>query len=91
MIVPPEHWRVPRRDPIDMLQRPEACPTLAILGGKDRWTPADDIEKLRAVPNVHVAFYPEADHGFAHDPDRPTYRADDAADAWRRALAFLRS
>jgi carboxymethylenebutenolidase len=73
-----------------MLQRPEACPTLAILGGKDRWTPADDIDKLRALPNVHVAFYPEADHGFAHDPDRPAYRADDANDAWRRAEEWLR-
>jgi carboxymethylenebutenolidase len=90
MIVPPGHWRVPGRDPLDMLQRPEACPTLALLGGKDRWTPADDIEKLRALANVHVAFYPEADHGFAHDPDRPTYRADDAGDAWRRAEEWLR-
>ncbi len=30
-----------------------------------------------------------ADHGFVHDPSRPAHRADDAADAWRRAMAFL--
>jgi len=90
MIVPPEHWRFPGRDPLDMLQKPETCPTLAILGGKDRWTPPDDIEKLRQLPNVEIAFYPEADHGFAHDADRPSHRAEDAADAWRRAQDLLR-
>jgi len=90
MIVPPEHWRFPGRDPLDMLQKPEACPTLAVLGGKDRWTPPDAIEKLRQLPNVEIAFYPEADHGFAHDAERPSHRAEDAADAWRRAKDFLR-
>ena len=90
MIVPPEHWRFPGRDPLDMLQKPETCPTLAILGGKDRWTPPDDIEKLRQLPSVEIAFYPEADHGFAHDADRPSHRAEDAADAWRRAKDLLR-
>jgi carboxymethylenebutenolidase len=73
-----------------MLARPDACPTLAILGGRDQWTPPDDIDKLRALPNVEVVVYPEAEHGFAHDPDRPAHRPDDAADAWRRALEFLR-
>jgi hypothetical protein len=24
-----------------------------------------------------------------HDADRPAHRADDAADAWRRAVAFV--
>jgi carboxymethylenebutenolidase len=90
MIVPPEQWRAPGRDPLDMLARPEACSTLAILGGKDQWTPPEHIEKLRALPNVEIALYPDADHGFAHAPDRPAHRADDAADAWGRALAFLR-
>jgi carboxymethylenebutenolidase len=89
MILPPPHWSHPGRDPLDMLSRPEACPTLAVLGGKDRWTPPDAIDKLRALPNVEIAFYPEADHGFVHDPSRPAHRADDAADAWRRVTAFL--
>jgi carboxymethylenebutenolidase len=91
MIIPPEQWRVEGQDPLDMLRRPEACPTLAILGGKDKWTPPEDIEQLRALSNVHVALYPEADHGFAHDADRPSHRPEDAADAWSRALDFLRS
>ena len=35
--------------------------------------------------------YEGADHGFVHDPSRPAHRADDAADAWSRVLAFLPS
>ena len=38
---------------------------------------------------VTVVRYEGADHGFVHDPIRPAHRADDAADAWRRAIAFL--
>ena len=91
MIVPPEAWRVPGRDPLDMLQKPQACRALAVLGGKDPYTPPEDIEKLRQLSNVETALYADAEHGFAHAPDRPTHRPDDAADAWRRALDFFRS
>ena len=90
MITPPGQWRSPGNDPLDALRRPEACPTLAILGGVDKWTPEADIEQLRAIDKVEVALYPDADHGFVHDPDRPAHRPDDAADAWRRAAEFLR-
>ena len=89
MITPPEQWRSPGNDPLDALRRPEACPTLAVLGGVDKWTPDADIAKLRALGNVEIAFYPDADHGFVHDPERPAHRPDDAADAWRRVAAFL--
>ena len=40
-------------------------------------------------PDCEIVVYPEADHGFVHAPERPAHRADDAADAWRRVLAFL--
>jgi len=91
MIVPPEAWRAAGRDPLDMLRKPDACPTLAILGGKDGYTPPEDIELLREVPNVEAVVYPEAEHGFVHAPERPSHRPDDAADAWQRAIAFLSS
>jgi carboxymethylenebutenolidase len=92
MIRVPENWRSPElRDPLDTAA--EACPTLAIFGGNDPFTPTQDIDALRAAwdgfPDHEVVVYPEAEHGFVHDPQRPAHRPDDAADAWHRALAFL--
>jgi carboxymethylenebutenolidase len=46
-------------------------------------------DALAAVPGSEVVVYPEADHGFVHDPDRPAHRVEDAADVWARVLAFL--
>ena len=74
-------------EPLDALAG-VACPALAIIGGRDVWTPPDDVEALRAA-GAEVVVYPDAEHGFVHDPERPAHRADDAADAWARAIAFL--
>jgi len=71
----------------------DVCPTLAIFGDADPYTPLQDIEALRHAwrdrPDCHIVVYANAEHGFVHAPDRPVHRADDAADAWDRALAFL--
>ena len=75
-------------EPLDALARPEVCPTMAVIGTADRWTPPEDVAALEEA-GVTVARYEGADHGFVHDPDRPVHRADDAADAWQRSLAFL--
>lgn len=92
MIRVPEEWRGPGQgEPLDALDRPGASPVLAIIGERDAYTPPDDVAALASRPNVTLACYPEADHGFVHDPARPTHRPDDAADAWQRALAFLRA
>jgi carboxymethylenebutenolidase len=85
----PPHWQGPTTvEPLDQLARPEACPTLAIVGGLDPWTPADDVA-AGAAAGVTVVGYPEADHGFVPDDSRPAHRAADAADAWSRAIAWL--
>src|SRR5687767_2239291 len=78
MIRVPDHWRTgaPGEEPLEALARPEACPTLAVLGGRDTYTPSEDIGALRTRPNVEVVVYPEAEHGFVHDPTRPTHRPD---------------
>ena len=93
MIRIPGDWKGPgQRDSLDTAGR--VCPTLAIFGGVDPWTPADDIDALREAwrgrDDCEIVVYPEADHGFVHAPERPAHRPDDAADAWRRALTFLR-
>ncbi len=93
MICLPEDWNGPgQRDPLETAG--QVCPTLAIFGDKDPWTPADDIDALRAAwrdrDDCEVVVYHDADHGFVHAPERPAHRPDDAADAWRRALSFLR-
>jgi carboxymethylenebutenolidase len=93
MIRVPEAWRgAGQREPL--ASAVDACSTLAFFGDADPWTPAADIEALRKVwagkPEHEIVVYAGADHGFVHDPERPAHRADDAADAWKRALAFLR-
>jgi carboxymethylenebutenolidase len=85
----PDMWRSPTQgEPLDALARPGAAPTIAIAGTLDPWLPAGDLDALEAA-GVEVVRYEGADHGFAHDPDRPAHRPDDAADAWRRAIAHL--
>jgi carboxymethylenebutenolidase len=89
MIRVPGQWRSPAQgEPLDALASPESCPALAIIGTADVWTPPDDVAALEEV-GVTVVRYEGADHGFAHDPERPAHRPDDAADAWQRALDFL--
>ncbi len=92
MIRVPEGWRGPeQQEPLELVG--DACPTLAIFGREDHWTPAADIEALRDAwrdrPDCQVVVYEGADHGFVHDPERPGHRSDDAADAWSRVLRFL--
>jgi dienelactone hydrolase len=69
------------------------CPTLAIFGTADAFTPPADIEALREAwkdrPDCEIVVYDGAEHGFVHDADRPAHRSDAAADAWSRVLRFL--
>lgn len=92
MIRLPDPWRGPgQAEPLD--HAADVCPTLAIFGGQDHFTPAADIEALREAwrdrPDCEIAFYPEAEHGFVHAPERPSHRPDDAAGVWLRILTFL--
>ena len=85
----PPHWQGPTTlEPLDQLARPDACPALAVIGSLDQWTPPDDVAAAEDA-GVTVVRYEGADHGFVHDDTRPGHRPDDAADAWRRAVAFL--
>jgi carboxymethylenebutenolidase len=70
-------------------------PWLGLFGDQDGSIPVDDVEQLRAAltdvkVDTDIVRYPEAGHGF-HCDQRPDYRAEDAADAWRRALDWFSS
>jgi carboxymethylenebutenolidase len=70
-------------------------PWLGLFGDTDASIPVEDVETLRtALESAPVATeivrYAAAGHGF-HCDQRPDYRPDDAADAWRRALDWFTS
>jgi carboxymethylenebutenolidase len=89
MLKVPDHWKGEHSiEPLDAVTSERACPTMAICGTADQWTPPTDIAAAEAA-GVTVVRYEGADHGFVHDDTRPAHRAADAADAWRRAIAFL--
>jgi carboxymethylenebutenolidase len=89
MIRMPENWRSDAMaDALDFATSPGACPVLELVGTVDPYVPLDHVAELQAA-DAEVVIYEGADHGFVHDPSRPTHRAEDAADAWARAIAFL--
>ena len=88
MIRLPDDWEGALAPPVEALASPDRCPTMAIVGSVDPYTPAADVGEAEAL-GVEVVRYEGADHGFVHDPSRPAHRAADAADAWRRVVAFL--
>jgi carboxymethylenebutenolidase len=69
------------------------CPLLAFYGGQDKSIPKETIEaratkcKLEAT-TCEYKIYEDAPHGFNADY-RPSYREDDANDAWARALGWF--
>jgi carboxymethylenebutenolidase len=93
MLRTPADWQGPGHtiEPLDVAG--EMCPTLAIFGSADTWTPAPDIDALRAAwagrSDCEIMMVEGAEHGFVHDPERPVHRADDAAAAWQRALDWV--
>jgi carboxymethylenebutenolidase len=91
MISLPENWKSPTQgEPLNMLLSGYAESVFAVLGGKDFYTPMSDIDQLRST-GATISFYPDAEHGFAHDAARPNHRADEAADAFAKAKAWLLS
>lgn len=91
MIRVPEAWRGPKqRDAIDVLADApgSAERILAIIGTADPYTPERDVDDLEAA-GATVVRYEGAEHGFVHDATRPSHRAADAADAWRRVAEWF--
>jgi len=73
-----------------------ACPYLGLFGAEDALIPTADVEELRAIleragKTFAIKSYPGAGHAFFNDTRPDAYRPDAAADAWPRAIAFLRT
>src|SRR5262245_26896923 len=78
--------------PIDRTATLEA-PALAFFGDEDPFIPLDQVRALEAKAQqlgkqVTVHVYAKAPHGFFCD-ERDSYRADAAADSWKRMTAFF--
>ncbi len=68
--------------PIEALASPDRCPTLAVVGTVDPYTPEADVRDAEAL-GVQVIRYEGADHGFVHDASA----ADPPRRRCRRRLA----
>jgi carboxymethylenebutenolidase len=71
------------------------APVLGLFGEADPWMPPDAVHKLEADlrasgKQIETVIYPGRDHAFFNDTNASAYHAEDAADAWRRTLAFFR-
>jgi len=81
--------------PVELAGRLHA-PVLGLYGGKDDGIPLESVEQMKAAlakgsaaakrSQFHV--YPDAPHAF-HADYRPTFRAAEAQDGWKRCVAWF--
>ena len=89
MITVPDGWKsATQGEPLKYLENGNIDRVLAIIGGKDHYTPPADVAELIRL-NVETEIYPEAEHAFAHDASRPAHRAQDAANAYEKTYNWL--
>ncbi len=72
----------------------QSAPLLCVFGDRDEFVPISDIEALRDTlddteAESEVVVYPDCGHAFLNDTREDAYRPAEAAEAWRRAVAFL--
>jgi carboxymethylenebutenolidase len=85
------------KNPIDIAKDLKA-PVLGLYGGADSGIPNDSVEKMRealktgspAAQKSQIELYPDTPHGFNADY-RPSFRKDQAEDAWKKALAWFKA
>ncbi len=70
------------------------APILGVFGGQDRGIPVEDVRKFEQQlkqlgKHVEIIIYPEAGHAFENPANKDRYRPADAADAWKKTIAFL--
>ncbi len=70
------------------------APILGIFGAQDRGIAPDDVHKFgealdKLGKKIEIKIYDDAGHAFENPNNKEGYRAADAADAWRRTVAFI--
>ena len=84
------YGKVPPLETLDYL----LCPVLYHYAAQDGWVTKQEADRLSqglaqfGKPGA-VSTYAECQHGFFDDTRPEVYRKDDAAEAWRRTLAFF--
>ena len=68
---------------------------LGIFGGQDRGIPVSDVrafeQQMKQLGKpIEIVIFPDAGHAFENSTNKTAYRADDAAQAWTKTVAFLR-
>jgi carboxymethylenebutenolidase len=81
------------KHPIDLVSQLKA-PVLGLYGGADSGIPNDTVERMnKALKDEgkpsEIVLYPDTPHGFYADY-RPTYRKEQAQDAWRRLQEWFK-
>jgi carboxymethylenebutenolidase len=72
------------------------APVLGIFGAQDKGIPPEDVKKFEQAmkqqgKQIEIKIYPDAGHAFENPANKDRYCPEDAADAWKRTLAFLDS
>jgi carboxymethylenebutenolidase len=72
------------------------APVLGIFGAQDKGIPPEDVKKFEQAmkqqgKRIEIKIYPDAGHAFENPMNKDRYRPEDAADSWKRTLAFLDS
>lgn len=93
LVDPPAQRALWPKSPLELAPELKA-PVLGLYGGADAHITAAQVAEMKArlqaagkTAEFHV--YPDAPHGF-HADYRPSYRMEDAEDAWRRMAGWLR-
>ena len=82
------------KHPVDIAKDLKA-PVLGLYGGADQGIPLDTVETMRAAcaaagKTCEIVVYPDASHAFNADY-RPSFRKEQAEDAWKKALAWFKA
>lgn len=85
------------KHPVDIAKDLKA-PVLGLYGGADTGIPNDTVDRMRAALKAgspaaqksRIDTYPDTPHAFNADY-RPSYRKEQAEDAWKKALAWFKA